>query len=196
MSDIRSVAAVATACGESNYTTKDTDTATATTTCPAATDATRAPAAAGAATITIDNFSYGEPLTVSPAQLSGSPITTRPRIPSRHVADRWPVRCAPRRQWGSNVHGTKPAGRVCLLLHISPLDEGHADRPVANLQVARETPSRQLARRARRCADACPGHPAVAQFAHPIAKSRFDIRRRCGRDPFQQLVIPHQGPLR
>ncbi len=35
----------------------------------------------------------------------------------------------------------------------------------------------------------------VAQFAHAIAKSRFDIRRRCGRDPFQQLVIPHQGPL-
>jgi hypothetical protein len=73
MSDIRCVAAVATACGGSNYTTKDADTATATTACPAATDATRAPAAAGAATITIDNFSYGEPLTVSPAQLSASP---------------------------------------------------------------------------------------------------------------------------
>jgi hypothetical protein len=83
MSDIRCVAAVATACGGSSYTTKDTDTATATTACPAATDATRAPATAGAATITIDNFSYVGPLTVSPAQLSASPITPRPRIPSR-----------------------------------------------------------------------------------------------------------------
>jgi hypothetical protein len=69
MSDIRCVAAVATACGGSSYTTEDTGTATATTACPAATDATRAPAGAGAATITIDNFSYGEPLTVSPPQL-------------------------------------------------------------------------------------------------------------------------------
>jgi hypothetical protein len=74
MSDIRCVAAVATAWGGSSYTTEDTGTATATTACPAATDATRAPAAAGAATITIDNFSYGEPLTVSPPQLSASPI--------------------------------------------------------------------------------------------------------------------------
>jgi hypothetical protein len=79
--DLRCVAAVGTACGGSSYTPKDTDTAT--TACPAATDATRAPAAAGAATISIDNFSYGEPLTVSPAQLSASPITPRPRIPSR-----------------------------------------------------------------------------------------------------------------
>ena len=56
--------------------------------------------------------------------------------------------------------------------------------------------SRRLSRHAQRYADECPGQPAVAQFAHAIAKSRFDIRRRCGRDPFQQLVTPHQGPLR
>ena len=47
MSDIRYVAAVATACGGSSYTTKDTGTATATTASPAATEATGAPAAAG-----------------------------------------------------------------------------------------------------------------------------------------------------
>jgi hypothetical protein len=70
----------------------------------------------------------------------GAPgIGTRLGGAFRHVADRRPVRCAPRRQWGSNVHGTNPAGRVCLLLHVSPVDEGHADGPVANLQVARET---------------------------------------------------------
>ena len=66
MSDIRYVAAVATACGGSSYTTKDTGTATATTASLRATEATGAPAAAGAATITIDKFIYGEPLTVSP----------------------------------------------------------------------------------------------------------------------------------
>src|SRR6478752_8778370 len=60
----------------------------------------------------------------------------------------------------------------------------------------REIPaSRRLPPHAQRDADACPGHPAVAQFAHAIAKSCFDIRRRYGRDPFQQLVLPHQGPL-
>ena len=41
MSDIRCVAAVGTACGGSSYTPKDTDTATATTACPAATEASR-----------------------------------------------------------------------------------------------------------------------------------------------------------
>jgi hypothetical protein len=70
MSDIRCVAAVAIACGGSSYTAKNTGTATAATACTAATEATRAPPAAGAATITIDNFSYGEPLTVWRAQLS------------------------------------------------------------------------------------------------------------------------------
>jgi hypothetical protein len=61
-----------------------------------------------------------------------------PRGAFRHVADRWPLRCAPRRQLGSNVHGTNPVGQVCLLLHVSSVDEGHADGPAANLQV-RET---------------------------------------------------------
>jgi hypothetical protein len=76
----------------------------------------------------------------SAASGGGAPgIGTRLRGAFRHVADRWPVRCAPRRQWGSNVHGTNPAGRVCLLLHLTPVDEGHADGPVAHLQVARET---------------------------------------------------------
>ena len=40
---------------------------------------------------------------------------------------------------GEQLHGTNPAGRVCLLLHLTPVDEGHADGPVAHLQVARET---------------------------------------------------------
>jgi plastocyanin len=58
------VAAVATACGGGYSTYGRTTTYPGTTT--ATTEAGAAPAAAGAATITIDNFSYGEPLTVSP----------------------------------------------------------------------------------------------------------------------------------
>jgi plastocyanin len=58
------VAAVATACGGGYSTYGGTPTYGGTTT--ATTGAGAAPAAAGAAAITIDNFSYGEPLTVSP----------------------------------------------------------------------------------------------------------------------------------
>jgi plastocyanin len=73
------VAAVATACGESSTTEEgETGTATATgspTTSAEATgtaEATGAPAA-GAATITIANMSFGEPITVSP----GAQITIK-----------------------------------------------------------------------------------------------------------------------
>jgi len=76
----------------------------------------------------------------SAASEGGAPRDRHPpRGAFRHVADRWPLRCAPRRQLGSNVHGTNPVGQVCLLLHVSSVDEGHADGPAANLQVARET---------------------------------------------------------
>jgi plastocyanin len=62
------VAAVATACGGGSSTTGQPYGGTTTygDTTTATTEADAAPAAAGAATITIDNFSYGEPLTVSP----------------------------------------------------------------------------------------------------------------------------------
>jgi plastocyanin len=61
------VAAVATACGGSSTTAEQPYGSTTTTAGPTATmEATGAPAAAGAATITIENFKYGEPLTVSP----------------------------------------------------------------------------------------------------------------------------------
>ena len=133
----------------------------------------------------------------SAASDGGAPgIGYPPRGAFRHVADRWPLRCAPRRQLGSNVHGTNPAGRVCLLLHVSPVDEGHADVQQPTFRWRARPASRLLSRHAQRYADECPGQPVVAHFAHAIAKSRFDIRRRCGRDPFQQLVTPHQGPLR
>ena len=197
MSDIRCVAAVATACGGSSYTPQGHRHSDRDHRQPGRNCSHRRSRSSRRGDYHYRQFQPRRPLTVSPAQLSASPITTRPRIPSRPIADRWPVRCAPRRQWGSNVHGTNPAGRVCLLLHVSPVDEGHADRPVANLQVARET--RLTPTAASSCPalrDAYPRHPAVAQFARAIAKSRFDIRRRCGRDPFQQLVIPHRGPLR
>jgi len=75
----------------------------------------------------------------SAASEGGAPRDRHPpRGAFRHVADRWPLRCAPRRQLGSNVRGTNPVGQVCLLLHVSSVDEGHADGPAANLQV-RET---------------------------------------------------------
>jgi len=77
----------------------------------------------------------------SAASEGGAPRDRHPpRGAFRHVADRWPLRCAPRRQLGSNVHGTNPVGQVCLLLHVSSVDEGHADGPAANLQGPRDPP--------------------------------------------------------
>jgi plastocyanin len=62
------VAAFATACGGSNTSTQERETGTATLTASptATTEQTSGPAAAGAATMTIANMSFGEPLTVSP----------------------------------------------------------------------------------------------------------------------------------
>jgi plastocyanin len=60
------VAAFATACGGSNTTTQKSETGTATASSTATAEQTSGPAAAGAATITIANMSFGEPLTVSP----------------------------------------------------------------------------------------------------------------------------------
>jgi len=69
------VAAVATACGGSDTSTQEpgTGTATATASPTAPAEQTGGPAAAGAATITIANMSYGEPITVSP----GAQITIK-----------------------------------------------------------------------------------------------------------------------
>jgi plastocyanin len=73
------VLAVATACGESSTTTEERDTGTATmtdspTTTAQATGATEATAPpAGAATITIADMSFGEPITVPP----GAQITIK-----------------------------------------------------------------------------------------------------------------------
>src|SRR5262249_59884995 len=76
-----------------------------------------------------------------------------------------------------------------------PRNLSHSELARAGPVVMPPPPTPDLSRAAH-FGDACPGHPAVAQFAHAIAKSRFDTRRRYGRDPFQQLVLPHQGPLR
>jgi plastocyanin len=69
------VAAFATACGGSNTSTQEPETGTATATAsPTATaEETSGPAAAGAATMTIANMSFGEPITVSP----GAQITIK-----------------------------------------------------------------------------------------------------------------------
>jgi len=69
------VAAFATACGGSNTSKQEPETGTATATAsPTATaEQTSGPAAAGAATITIANMSFGEPITVSP----GAQITIK-----------------------------------------------------------------------------------------------------------------------
>jgi plastocyanin len=62
------VAAFATACGGSSTSTPEQKTGTATMTAsPTGTaEPTSGPAATGAATITIENMSFGEPITVSP----------------------------------------------------------------------------------------------------------------------------------
>lgn len=69
------VAAVATACGGSDTSTQEpgTGTATATASPTATAEETSVPAASGAATITIVNMSFGEPITVSP----GAQITIK-----------------------------------------------------------------------------------------------------------------------
>jgi plastocyanin len=69
------VAAFATACGGSNTSTQEPETGTATATAsPTATaEETSGPAAAGAATMTIANMSFAEPITVSP----GAQITIK-----------------------------------------------------------------------------------------------------------------------
>jgi plastocyanin len=69
------VAAVATACGGSDTSTKETATGTATATAsPTGTvEATSAPSAASAATITIASMNFGEPITVPP----GAQITIK-----------------------------------------------------------------------------------------------------------------------
>jgi plastocyanin len=69
------VAAFATACGGSNTSTQkpETGTATATASPTATAEETSGPAAAGAATLTIANMSFGEPITVSP----GAQITIK-----------------------------------------------------------------------------------------------------------------------
>jgi plastocyanin len=69
------VAAFATACGGSNTSKQEPETGTATATAsPTATAGeTSGPAAAGAATITIANMSFGEPITASP----GAQITIK-----------------------------------------------------------------------------------------------------------------------
>jgi plastocyanin len=67
------VAAVATACGGSDNSTKDTGTGTATATASpsGSAETPSGPAAAPAATITIMNMAFGQPITVSPgAQLA------------------------------------------------------------------------------------------------------------------------------
>jgi plastocyanin len=65
------VAAVATACGGSTGTQYGANTPASEVTTIAAPTASATPASAGAAEITIDNFSFGEPLTVPPgAQVS------------------------------------------------------------------------------------------------------------------------------
>ncbi len=62
------IAAIVTACGGSSSTDKTTDTATAggTATSTGAATSDNSPTATAAATITIENMAFGEPLTVAP----------------------------------------------------------------------------------------------------------------------------------
>ena len=66
------VAALATACGGSSNTTQESQSGTATATASGS-QATNAPVSAGAATITIANMSFGDPITVPP----GAQITIK-----------------------------------------------------------------------------------------------------------------------
>ena len=66
------VAALATACGGSSNTTQASQSGTATAT-TSSSEATNAPVSAGAATITIANMNFGQPITVPP----GAQITIK-----------------------------------------------------------------------------------------------------------------------
>jgi plastocyanin len=66
------VAALATACGSSSNTTQESSSGTATATASSS-EASTAPVSAGAATITIANMSFGDPITVPP----GAQITIK-----------------------------------------------------------------------------------------------------------------------
>ncbi len=129
--------ALATGCGESSTTSQEQDTGTATTTGSATTTAQAtattteaAPEPAGAATITIADMSFGEPVTVP----AGAQITIKNDDSAEHS-----VTSQTAGQFDVHVDGNRAGHadradrtrRVRVLLHLSPFDEGHADRHVA-----------------------------------------------------------------